>query len=170
MALATNAPVKDTGFRRALTAAERAGVEKLARKEFKVFSVNPKVLRNNNLSAVDIDGDKRPVFIGSFYVADTPKSRALLFLVVSRTARGYEVAFSNVGITHENQVMSSDIKDLDKGVGNELLLDVYDVDNDGVAEIFTYIQAFEGSNFRVHTRKNGKWEIIYENYNYHCGY
>ncbi len=173
MALATNAPVKEAtrSFRRALTTAERIQVEKLAREEFKVLSVNAKVLKNHNLTAVDIDGDGRPEFVGTYYVADTPKSRALLFVVVSRDGKGiFNLEFSNVGLIQEHQIMSRDITDVDRGVLNELLLDVFDIDGDGVAEIFTYIQNFEGSNFRVHTRKKGEWDIMYDNYNYHCGY
>ena len=173
MALATNAAITKygSGLRRPLTASERTAIEDLAREEFEFLKVDAKILKSHSLTALDINGDKLPEFVGSFFVADTPKSRALLFIVVSKKPGSkFELEFSNVGITQEHQVMSRDIKDLDKGFLNELLLDVLDVDGDGTAEIFTYIPAFEGSNFRVHSRKDGRWEVMYEFYNYHCAF
>ncbi|NJM54148.1 MAG: hypothetical protein HC846_12660 [Blastocatellia bacterium] len=66
--------------------------------------------------------------------------------------------------------MSQDIKDLDRGVYHELLLDILDFNNDGVAEIFTYIQSFEGAGFTAYRRNEGVWEKEVETSNYHCGY
>ena len=68
--------------------------------------------------------------------------------------------------------MSQDIKDVDKGIYNELLLDALDTDGDGTAEIFTIGQAFEGNNFQIYKHAqhaNGRisrWKFII----IHCGY
>jgi hypothetical protein len=51
-----------------------------------------------------------------------------------------------------------------------LLLDIFDTDGDGVSEIFTIDQAFEGNNFNVYKRDKDEWSKILETYNYHCGY
>jgi hypothetical protein len=55
-------------------------------------------------------------------------------------------------------------------VHHERLLDVLDIDNDGTAEVFTYIQSFEGAGFNAYRRSGGKWTKIYDGANYHCGY
>jgi hypothetical protein len=65
--------------------------------------------------------------------------------------------------------MSGDLKDLDK-LGGELLLDALEYNGDSTAEIFTINKAFEGNNFQVYSRQNGKWIKVFEGYNYHCAY
>jgi hypothetical protein len=66
--------------------------------------------------------------------------------------------------------MSQEISAVDNGVYHERLLDVLDLNNDGVAEVFTYIQSFEGAGFNAYRRANGKWVNIYEGSNYHCAF
>ena len=56
-----------SGVRRPPTAAERAAVEDLAREEFKFLKVDARLLKSHNLTALDIDGDSSPEFVGSFY-------------------------------------------------------------------------------------------------------
>ena len=66
--------------------------------------------------------------------------------------------------------MSGDLKDVDNGILHELLIDTFDYDNDGIAEVFTTTQAFEGRNFQVYRRQSGKWMSVFKSYNYRCGY
>ena len=66
--------------------------------------------------------------------------------------------------------MSGDIKNIDEGIYHELLLDVFDVNGDGVAEIFTNTASFEGAGFGVYSRSGGKWTKSFDGSNYHCGY
>ena len=54
--------------------------------------------------------------------------------------------------------------------GSSTVTSRYDENNDGVAEIFTYSQAFEGAGFTVYQRNEGTWEQAVETSNYHCGY
>ena len=61
-------------------------------------------------------------------------------------------------------------RQVDEGVYHELLLDAFDYNGDGVAEIFTYTQSFEGSGFSVYNRDGGKWTKVFDGSNYHCGY
>jgi hypothetical protein len=66
--------------------------------------------------------------------------------------------------------MSGDVKDTDDGVYHELLIDVFDYDNDGTSEVFTILKAFEGNNFHAFRKQGGKWVKSFEAYNYHCAY
>ena len=66
--------------------------------------------------------------------------------------------------------MTNDLKDLDGGRGSELLLDVLDADGDGVKEVFTIGQAFEGNNYYVYKRAAGKWTKVFEAYRYRCAF
>jgi len=66
--------------------------------------------------------------------------------------------------------MSGEIKSVDEGVYHELLLDTFDYDGDGTAEIFTYTQSFEGAGFDAYRRSGGKWVRAFDYANYHCGY
>ena len=66
--------------------------------------------------------------------------------------------------------MSGNIKDVDDGIYHETLLDVYDIDGDGVAELFTHTQSFEGAGFAVYSRAGGKWTKVFDGANYHCAY
>ena len=66
--------------------------------------------------------------------------------------------------------MSGEIKAVDDGIYNELLLDVFDTDSDGTSEVFTYVQSFEGAGFNIYRRNGSKWMKAFEGSNYHCGY
>jgi hypothetical protein len=67
-------------------------------------------------------------------------------------------------------MMSSDLKDVDAGRGAELLLDVLDYDGDGVKELFTITQAFEGNNYYVYKRDGVTWKKVHETYVYRCAF
>ncbi len=176
MALATDAKIgsEAAGYRRKPTAGERAGIEKLVRAEFTkngVLAAALKNLRYQNLTALDVDGDNVAEFVGSYWVAPTPDERRLLFFIAEQDAKGnFTFSLSDYSPIKPDDVMSGDVKDLDTGVGHELLLDVLDLDNDGVKEVFTIGQAFEGNNYYVYKRRAGKWTKIHESYSYRCGY
>jgi len=176
MALATNAkPDANTmSFRRIPTALEWASVEKLVRKIFtkeKVPIAATKVLRSQNLTAIDVDRDGMPELVGSFFVTPKQDERATLFFIAEKNGSGaYEFTHSEFEKYTAETVMSGEVKDLDDGIYHTLLLDYFDVDGDGVGEIFTTTQAFEGRNFDVYKRSDGKWKTVYEAYNYRCGY
>ena len=176
MALATNlvTTTKGSGVRRLPTGAERAEIEALVRAEFeaqKNSAAVAKDLKYHNLTALDVDGDGSIEFVGSFWVQPGAKSRALLFFVAEKGSDGkYKFGTTDYRLIEEKDVMSSEIKDLDDGVYHERLLDVLDIDNDGVAEVFTYVQSFEGAGFNAYRRAGGKWTKIYDGANYHCAY
>jgi len=176
MALATDVTPKkgSLGTRRTPTLAERTEIEKLVKAEMKnqkVSDANLKGLRYHNLTAIDANNDKKPEFVGSYWLPTTKTERALLFIIAEKGTDGkYALAHSEFQLIKQEDVMSQDIKDVDKGILNELLLDALDADGDGTAEIFTIGQAFEGNNFQIYKRADGKWTKAMEVYNYHCGY
>ena len=77
MALATNAPAgKGTfGVRRRPTWPERNEVDSLVRAEFAKNNVEVKKLDYHNLTALDVNGDKKAELVGSFWAESDPKTR-----------------------------------------------------------------------------------------------
>lgn len=171
MALATSAAAKGSGVRRLPTATERSAAESLVRAEFAKQKVAAKNLKYQNLTALDLNSDGVAELVGSFWVEPAVDERALLFFIAAKGSDGkYSFGYSEFRTLKKDEVMSGDVKDTDTGIYHELLLDVLDVDGDGKAEVFTYVQAFEGAGFNAYAEKNGKWERIFEGSNYHCGY
>jgi len=176
MALATNATLAKpgSGVRRLPTAAERAEIEALVRAELAKNNVPAAVLKSlkyQNLTALDVDGDGKIELVGSFWVEPSETQRALLAFIADKASDGkYSFGFADFKLVEKNEVMSGDMKDVDSGVYHERLLDIFDVDGDGVSEVFTYVMSFEGAGFNVYKRTGGEWKSIFEGSNYHCGY
>lgn len=175
MGLATNnAPVKGKGFRRMPTPAERSAVDSLVRSEFIKQEVSAKIaekLNYLNLTALDVDNDGNPEFVGTYWAATGAKERATMFVIAEREKSGkYNLGYTKFKKIPESEVMNEDITSVDKGIYQELLLDVMEYDGDTSAEIFTYIQGFEGASFNTYSRREGKWVKVFEGANYHCGY
>lgn len=174
MALATDVKVKQlNGYRRKPTLSERFEIEALVRTEFskqKVSTVALKNLHYYNLTALDIDGDGKAEFVGSYWVATKPDRRDLLFFIAEKgSSDKYSFSYSDYAAVGPDGLMSGDVKDLDT-MGGEILLDVLDYDNDGVSEIFTIAKAFEGNNYHVYKRSGRKWTRVHDTYDYRCAY
>lgn len=177
MGLATNEkPVKTaSGVRRLPTASERAEIETLVRAEFTKQGVSAGAAKNmkyHNLTALDVNADGKAEMVGSFWAENSATERNLLFFIADKNKSGkYSFGYSEYEKITSDKIMSgAEIKDLDGGILHELLLDVFEYNGDASAEIFTMTQAFEGSNFHVYSRRNGKWTRVFEGYNYHCAY
>ncbi len=173
MALATNAPVKagSRSTRRRPSPAERSEIETLVKAEFTRQKAPSAALHYHNLTALDVDNDGKSELIGSYWVEIDKTTRGLLFFVAEIGSNGkYSFGHRDYRSVPQSEVMSGDIKDVDDGIYNELLLDAFDYDGDGVAEIFTYTQSFEGAGFSAYKRTGGTWAQAYEVANYHCGY
>lgn len=172
MGLATNAPVKTTtGYRRKPTSAEKAEMDSLAKAEFLKQKLTARNLHYQNLTAIDVDNEGVAEIVASYWIEIDKLTRGILFFIAQKgTSAKYSVGFRNYRPVDQSQVMSGDIKNVDEGVYHELLLDSFDTDGDGVNEIFTYTQSFEGAGFDAYKRSGGKWVKHYEFSNYHCGY
>ena len=173
MALATNvaAASKSVAFRRRPTSAEKSEVEGLVRAEYEKNKLTPKALHYQNLTAIDTNGDGVAELVGSYWIEVDKETRALLFFIAEKGKTGkYAFGYSDYRRVGQDGVMSGDIKDLDKGVYHELLLDYLDVDGDGKAEIFTYTQSFEGAGFDVYHLVGTKWTKLYSFSDYRCAF
>jgi hypothetical protein len=173
MGLATNAQARTNGYRRKPTAAEKTEMAGLAKTEFLKHKLTPteKNLHYQNLTAIDVDGDGKAEIVASYWIEIDKLTRGLLFFIAQKGSSGkYSIAVRNYRSVDQSGVMSGEIKNIDEGVLHELLLDSFDVDGDGVNEIFTYTQSFEGAGFNVYRRSGSKWAKSYEFNNYHCGY
>lgn len=174
MGLATDIAITKpgSGLRRKPTIDERAEIERLVTAEFAVNKVTAKPLHYHNLTALDVDNDKNADFVGSYWVAPSANQRALLFFIAQKDNAGrYELTYKEFKMTAKDEVMSGNFEDLDKSaIYHELLLDVFDYDNDGVAEIFTVTEAFESAGFAAYQWKAGAWLKVLESSDYHCGY
>lgn len=174
MALATSEMPSETasGVRRLPTAAERGEIETLVRAELikQGVTVNAaKKLNYYNLTALDVDADGKAELVGTYWAETSAKERNLLFFIAELNAVKYQFGYSDYAKVTSADVMSGEMKDLDE-LGGELLLDALEYNGDSTAEIFTIKRAFEGNNFQVYSRQNGKWTRVYENYSYHCAY
>jgi hypothetical protein len=172
MALATNAHARpEAGVRRKPTANEKAELDQLAKAELLKQKLTPKALHYQNITAIDVDNDGRAEMVASYWTEIDKQTRGLLFFIAQKGSSGkYSVAARSYRSIDQSAVMSGDIKNVDEGVYHELLLDSFDADGDGVNEIFTYTQSFEGAGFKAYYRSGGKWVKAYEFDNYHCGY
>lgn len=172
MGLATNLPGKlGTSFRKRPTATERAEVEALVSAEIAKYKLSGKNLKYHNLTSIDVDNDGVAEMVGTYWIEIDPKTRGLFFFIAEKGKKPkYSLVVKDFRTIDEANVMSGDIKSVDEGVYHELLLDSIDVDGDGVREVFTYVQSFEGAGFTAYSRKQGKWAKSYEWSNYHCGF
>ena len=173
MGLATNVPLKSTtaSYRRKPTDAEKVEIETLVKAEYAKQKLAPKTLHYQNLTALDVDNDGKAEFVGSYWVEVDKLTRGLLFFIASKGSNGrYAMGYRKYESIDQANVMSGDIKAVDDGVLNELLLDAFDYDGDGTAEIFTYTQSFEGAGFAVYKKNGAKWTQAFDGSNYHCGY
>ncbi len=173
MGLATNSQNASTAasYRRKPTIAEKVEIDALARAEFAKQKLAPAILRSQNLTALDLDNDGKAEFVGSYWVEIDKLTRALLFLIAGKGSNGkYLIGYQDYRTIEQANVMSGDIKNVDEGVYHELLLDAFDYDGDGVSNIFTYVQSFEGAGFNAYSRSGSKWVKSFEGSNYHCGY
>lgn len=172
MGLATNAAIKNTnGVRRRPTQPERDEIEALVKGEFVKQKLTPKTLHYHNLTAMDLENDGKAEFVGSYWVEIDNLTRGLLFFIATQNKGGkYGLAFKDYQSVDQSKVMSGDIKNVDEGVYHELLLDAFDYNGDGVSEVFTYTQSFEGAGFTVYSKDGAAWKNVFEGSNYHCGY
>ncbi len=172
MALGTNAEVKNkSSFRRKPTTDEKSEIDGLVRSEYAAHNLTPKTLHYQNLTAMDFNNDGKAEFVGSYWIEVDKSTRALLFFIAEKGDGGkYTFTYSDFRSMDKASVMSGDLKDVEAGIYNELLLDAFDYDGDGIAEIFTYEQSFEGAGFTTYKKTGDKWIKAYEFSNYHCAY
>lgn len=176
MALATNAKIAKpgSGIRRLPSPAERAEIEALVRDMFVKDGISAEIakdLKYHNLTALDVNSDGQAEMVGTFWVEPTATERQLLFFIAELGSdKKYRFGYAESKKVKQEDTMSEDIKDVDTGVYHERLLDIFDIDDDGDSEIFSYVMSFEGAGFNVYKRQGDGWVTHFEGSNYHCGY
>jgi hypothetical protein len=174
LALATNTAVRlPASTRRRPTAAERATVITPVKAELQRQGVSATLLKSLgfvNLTALDLDRDRKAEMVGSALVEGRNGVKHLLFFIAENRRGKYALAYSNYTVITKESALSGDTSAVKTGLLNELLLDIYDIDGDGVSEVFTITKSFEGTTFIIHQRQAGQWAKWFETSNYHCAY
>ncbi len=151
MALAANSD--SLGFaessRRALSPDERSAVLELARRTYSRRGVPASLTKSitvTNLTAVDLERDGRPEFVGSFRIERNEKAYLLFLLVVKRGE------ICRIGLQRYDE-------GLEKG---EDFVDELDLDRDGVDEVITQVSGYETWEYAIYKRKAGRWQRVYK--------
>jgi len=172
MGLGTNLKVGSAAStRRKPTAPEKSEADAIATAEFLKEKLTAKTLHYQNLTAINVGGTNGDVLVGSYWIEIDKQTRGLLFFIADRGKNGkYSVGYREYRKVDQADVMSGNISAVDEGIYHDLLLDYLDVNGDGVAEIFTYQQGFEGAGYTEFQRQGSHWVKAYEFNNYHCGF
>lgn len=179
MALATNSAElgRAQSSRRAPTAAERAAMMRLVKQAYRAKGVPASLLstlETVNLTATDLDRDGKAELIGSFVAKKTKggAARYVLFLIAIPKGDDYQAGVSNYEPYQNKDIMSGGSLDNigAEGIYTERLVDQLDVDGDGMNEVFTVTNGFEGVGYKLYKKQNGKWTAAYEFSSYRCGF
>lgn len=159
--LATNSDSlgKKETSRRALTSTEREAVLTLVKSIYRRNRTSNALLRSlnvGNLTATDLDGDGQFEVIGDFTIA--PNANALqgarrdLFLIATPDgAGGYRAELSNFQSYR-----------MDSGFGRGVrFADQLDMDGDGIAEVVTVDEGFDGYGYSIYKKQRGTWRSVY---------
>ena len=158
MALATNSETlgKHTISRRPPTDAERAATLALMKSIYQQHRTPSSLMASikvTNLTATDLNGDGKYEMIGSFTLAAKNKFERDLFLIATpqgAVMRADFVKFQAYQPPPEGFLSSIDF------------VDQLDIDGDGVAEVFTTQGGFDGYQYLIFKKVNGRWRQIYD--------
>lgn len=178
MALATDSAqtLRANSSRRAPTESERAAVLQLAKSIFKQKRVSASALERStstlNLTATDLEGDGREELIGTYVVKTSPKVRDTLFLIVAPQGASFRaVVKKHERINARSMMDPTQIDSVGDGaLLTEMFIEQFDVDGDGVGELFTISRSFEGTAYKAYRRQRGTWRMVHEFYSYRCAY
>jgi hypothetical protein len=159
--LATNSETlgKKASSRRALTAAERAAVMTLVKNIYRRHKISNALLQRslivNNLTATDLNGDGQFEVIGDFRIAiastSTEGPRRDLFLIATPSGAGYRAELANFQSYRMNSGFG-------RGVG---FADQLDIDGDGISEVVTIDEGFDGYGYSIYKKRGGRWRLVY---------
>jgi hypothetical protein len=150
---------KKASSRRALTSNERAAVMTLVKNIYRQHKISNALLQRslkvNNLTATDLNGDGQFEVIGDFQIAiastSTEGPRRDLFLIATPLGAGYKAELANFQSYRMNSGFG-------RGVG---FVDQLDIDGDGIAEVVTINEGFDGYGYSIYKKQGGRWREIY---------
>jgi hypothetical protein len=155
MALATASETLGSkqNTRRTPTPDERAAMMKLMTEAYRFRKAGPSAIAKvqiNNITAIDVDSDGQAELIGSFMISDKNYNSWALFLMAEMKNGQYRPSLTWY---HKG----------DEGTGEvRRLLDILDLDGDGVAEVFTMNGYYESSDFTIYKKVKGVWRSVYQ--------
>lgn len=139
--------------RRVPTPEERAAMLNLMTEAYKKRQAPAAVIAKvhvNNITAIDLDADGTAELIGSFETREPNYVSRALFLIAEMRNGQYQSSLTwfNKGAEATNQVRR--------------LIDVLDVDGDGVAEVFARTSYYESTDFTIYKKVKGVWRSVYQ--------
>jgi hypothetical protein len=139
--------------RRAPTPEERTAMMNLMNAIYKQKKVPATLLtkvKTNNITAIDLDGDGKAELIGSFEISDQNQNSQNLFLIAELKNNQYQSAMTwfKRGGESDSEVRR--------------LIDVLDMDGDGVAEVFATTSYYESTDFTIYKKVKGIWRSVYQ--------
>jgi len=154
-ALATSSPTLGTkqNSRRSPTTEERAAMMKLMSDALKLKKVGASVIAKaqvNNITAIDLDGDGKAELIGSFALGQENLPAHGLFLIAEQQNGQYQSAVTWY------------FKGSEENSQQRRLIDVLDLDGDGVAEVFVKGSYYESTDFIIYKKVKGVWKSVYQ--------
>jgi hypothetical protein len=150
---------KKASSRRALTASERAAVMTLVKNIYRQHKISNALLQRslkvNNLTATDLNGDGQFEVIGDFQIAidstSTEGPRRDLFLIATPSGAGYKAELADFQSYRMNSGFG-------RGIG---FADQLDIDGDGISEVVTVDEGFDGYGYSIYKKQRGRWRLVY---------
>ena len=154
LAVSSDKIVSGLSLRRAPTEGERASAVEVARAVYRQRGVGAALVRKMktvNLTATDVDRDSKFELIGSFEIDAGNEVMHNLFIIFEPTAsEEYKAAWNWYQKGDEN--------------GNEdrKLVDTFDLDGDGTAEVIAEGHTIENHDYVIYKRQAGTWRPVYK--------
>ena len=104
----------------------------------------------NNITAIDVDADGKAELMGSFEIHGRNYTTWALFLMAELKNGQYK---SGLTWYHKGAEGTGEVR---------RLIDILDLDGDGVAEVFTMNGYYESSDFTIYKRVKGAWRSVYQ--------
>lgn len=139
--------------RRAPTEAERASALELVRAAFARNAVPAalvKKMETLNLTASDLDRDGRAELVGSFRAVGSDYTNYALFMIFEPAGDKFKPA-----LTWYHKGAEADAAD-------RRLVDLLDLDGDGVAEVFAEGHYYESNDYFIYKKQRGQWRSVYQ--------
>jgi hypothetical protein len=142
--------------RRALTSVERDAVMTLAKNIYRQHKTSNPLMRRlevKNLTATDLNGDGQYEVVGDFRIqtGEINGARRDLFLIATPAGKSYRAELANFQAYR-----------MDSGFGHGIgFADQLDMDGDGMAEVVTIDEGFDGYGYSIYKKQNGRWRRIY---------
>lgn len=139
--------------RRAPAPQERAAMLDLMKEAYRQKGVTAARLAKVqviNITAIDLDADGTAELIGSFFIRDQNYNTWALFLIAEARNNRYQP-----GLTWYRKSGEADVE-------VRRLIDILDLEGDGVAEVFVTSSYYESTDFTIYKKEKGAWRSVYQ--------